>query len=191
MAYLFEINGKAVYPKAETLLVSPYKEIWERDKSEGKEVALMEYGYMEFMVSMLKSNPYRDYPESKKDSIIRQDIVFIEDWNPDELVRRGMQKMVELQTEGSISYAYWMSNRKAMEKMIDFFNNFDIDERNLKSGMPIYKPKDITSAVADAEKSLATLDALKTKVEEELYEKSKTRSDKVISPFANPDSLKS
>lgn len=191
MAYLFEINGKAVYPKAETLLVSPYKEIWERDKSEGKEVALMEYGYMEFMVSMLKSNPYRDYPELKKDSIIRQDIVFLEDWNPDELIKRGMQKMVELQTEGSISYAYWMSNRKAIEKMIDFFNNFDIDERNLKSGMPIYKPRDITSAVADAEKSLSTLDALKSKVEEELYEKSKMRSDKVISPFANPDSLKS
>jgi hypothetical protein len=56
--------------------------------------------------------------------------------------------------------------------------------------MPIYKPKDITSAVADAEKTLGTLSALKSKVEEELYEKSKMRSDKVISPFANPDSLK-
>lgn len=82
-----------------------------------------------------------------------------------------------------------MSNKAAIEKMIDFFNNFDIDERNFKSGMPIYKPKDITSAVADAEKTLTTLNALKSKVDKEVFEISKTRSDKQISPFANPSSL--
>jgi hypothetical protein len=190
MAYLFQINGKAVFPNPETILISPFKEIWERDLSKDKENAIQEFAYIEFMTSMLKSNPYREYPEVKKDEIIRKDIITQIDWNPDDLVLEGMKKIQELQKEGSITYTYWMSNKSAIEKMIDFFNNFDIDERNFKSGMPIYKPKDITSAVADAEKTLGTLSALKSKVEEELYEKSKMRSDKVISPFANPDSLK-
>ena len=190
MAYLFQINGRAVFPNPETILVSPFKEIWERDLSKDKENAIQEFAYIEFMSSMLKSNPYREYPEVKKDEIIRKDIITQIDWNPDELVLEGIKKIQEFQKEGSITYVYWMSNKSAIEKMIDFFNNFDIDERNLKSGMPIYKPKDITSAVADAEKTLATLSALKSKVEEELYEKSKMRSDKIISPFANPDSLK-
>ena len=35
MAYLFKVEGKTVYPNDEVLLISPFKEIWERDKSKG------------------------------------------------------------------------------------------------------------------------------------------------------------
>ena len=44
-----------------------------------------------------------------------------------------------------------MAAKKAAEKMQQFFLNFDMNRVNIKTGMPIYKPKDITSAVADAE----------------------------------------
>lgn len=189
MAFLFQINGKVVFPNPETLLIYPFKNIWDRDESINKEVAIQELTYIEFITSMLKSNPYREYPTEKKDTILKKEIMLDENWQPDELVVEGIKKIEELQKEGSITYSYWMSNKVAIEKMIDFFNNFDIDERNFKSGMPIYKPKDITSAVADAEKTLTTLNALKSKVDEEVFEISKTRSDKQISPFANPSSL--
>ena len=59
MAYLFQINGRAVFPNAETILISPFKDIWERDLSKNKENAIQEFAYIEFMTSMLKSNPYR------------------------------------------------------------------------------------------------------------------------------------
>ena len=189
MAFLFQVNGKVVFPNPETLLIHPFKKIWDKDKSTGKEVAIQELTYIEFITSMLKSNPYREYPAEKKDIILKKEIMLDENWLPDELVIEAIKKIEELQKEGSITYSYWMSNKAAIEKMIDFFNNFDIDERNFKSGMPIYKPKDITSAVADAEKTLTTLNALKSKVDEEVFEISKTRSDKQISPFANPSSL--
>lgn len=189
-AFLFEVNGKAVFPNAETLLIYPFKDIWERDLTTDKVNAIQEFAYIEFMTSMLKSNPYREYPEDKKEEVIKKDIITQLDWKPDELIVAGMEYIIEKQKEGSITYTYWLSNKAAIEKMINFFNNFDIDERNPKTFMPIYKPKDITSAVADAEKTLTTLNALKNKVEEELYESNKTRSGKVISVFANPDSLK-
>lgn len=190
MSFLFEISGKAVFPKAEALLISPFKEIWARDSSSEKENAIEEFAYIEFMISMLKSNPYREYPDEKKHEILMKEVITVTDWKPDSLVENGMKYLIEKQQEGSISYNYWMSNKKAIEKMIQFFNNFDIDERNFKSGMPVYKPKDITSAVADAEKTLTTLNVLKAKVDEEVYESSRSRADKVISPFANPSSLK-
>lgn len=189
MAFLFQVNGKVVFPNPETLLISPFKDIWNRDESITKEVAIQELTYIEFITSMLKSNPYREYSIEKKDIILKKEIMLNPDWQPDELIIEAIKKIEELQKEGSITYSYWMSNKVAIEKMIDFFNNFDIDERNFKSGMPIYKPKDITSAVADAEKTLTTLNALKSKVDEEVFEISKTRSDKLISPFANPSSL--
>lgn len=189
-AYLFEINGKAVFPKETTLLLSPFKDIWERDESKDKEIAIMEFGYIEFMTSMLNSNPYREYPDEKRHDVLMHEYIINKDWEPDELVNKGMEFIINKQMEGSVTYRYWMSNKAAIEKMIDFFNNFDIDERNPKTFMPIYKPKDITSAVTDAEKTLTTVDALKKKVEEELYESNKMRSGKVVSPFANPDSLR-
>lgn len=189
MSFLFEISGKVVFPKAETLLIPIFKEIWARDLALEKETAIAEFCYIEFMTSMLKSNPYREYQDEKKNEIIRKDIM-PEDWEGDPLIREAMNYIITLQTEGSITYSYWMANKAAIEQMIDFFLNFDIGERNLKSGMPIYKPKDITSAIGDAEKTLTTLNALKVKVDEEVYESSKSRAGKVVSPFANPSSLK-
>lgn len=190
MSYLFQINGKAVFPNPETLLIYPFKDIWDRDKSDNKEHAVKEFSYIEFMISVLKSNPYREYPDKSREETIRRDLSIEIEWKPDELIKDAINYIHEKQKDGSMAYTYWLSNKSVIEKVIEFFNNVDMDERNLKSGMPIYKPKDITSAVADAEKALTTLNALKTKVEEELYESSKQRSDKVISVFANPSSLK-
>ena len=190
MAFLFQINDKAVFPNPETLMIYPFSEIWERDSSSKKELAIQEFAYMEFMTSMLKSNPYREYQEDRKDIVIRQEIITELDWQPDELVLAGMDKLREMQTEGSLTYRYWMANKMALEKQIQFFEEVDINERNPKTFSPIYKPKDIPDAVANAEKVLTTINALKSKVDEELFESSKMRSDKTISPFADPNSLR-
>lgn len=189
MAFLFQINDRAVYPNAETLMIHPFSEIWERDSSPGKEIAIQEFAYMEFMISMLKSNPYREYQDERRELVIRQEIIKELDWEPDDLVQLGMQKLIEFQTEGSLTYRYWMANKTALEKQIEFFEQVDINERNPKTFAPIYKPKDIPDAVSNAEKVLTTINALKSKVDEELFESAKMRSQKVISPFADPNSL--
>lgn len=189
MSYLFQINDRAVFPNPETLMISPFSEIWERDESPGKVVAIQEFAYIEFMTSMLKSNPYREYQDDKKELTIRQEVIKELDWEPDELVQKGMDKLIDMQTEGSVTYRYWLANKAALEKQIEFFEQVDINERNPKTFAPIYKPKDIPDAVSAAEKVLTTINALKTKVDEELFESAKMRSQKIISPFANPDSL--
>ena len=190
MAFLFEVNEKVVFPNSETLLISPFKEIWERDKSKGKENALQEFAYIEFMTSMKKSNPFRQYPEDKKEEIVKGEVITQVDWHPDVLIEEAIEKLKVFQQEASTTYNYYMSAKTAAEKMQDFFNNVDITAVNPKTFNPLYKPRDITSALNDTEKVLANLKALEKKVEEELYEETKTRSDKQISPFANPDSLK-
>ena len=190
MAFLFQVTDRAVFPNAETLLISPFKDIWERDNSTTKEVAIQELTYVEFMTSMLKSNPYRQYPEGKKDEVIREAVIRIENWQPDELIVQAMNTIIRLQQEGSTTYNYYISAKKAAEKMQDFFINVDINERNFKNGNPIWKPGDITRALNDTEKVLQNLKALEKKVEEELYENAKIKGDKEISPFADPSSIK-
>ena len=106
------------------------------------------------------------------------------DWKGQEIT-----SIEEFQTNGSSTYSYYIAAKRAVENMKEFFESVDINERNEK-GAPIYKPRDITSALNDTEKVLANLKALEKKVEEELYESTKNRSDKKISPFADPKSLK-
>jgi len=187
MAYLFKVEDKIVKPTDEALQVSPFKDIWERDKSPNKEIALQEFTYIEFMTSALKTNPYRGYSEDRKETVVRQDVIKIPDWQPDELILAGMQKVKQFQTEGSESYSLYLSALVAKNKLQDFFNNFNINKVNSKTGAPIYKPRDITTALQDLDKTIVSLQSLEKKVEEDLFESAKIRGQKEISPFADPN----
>jgi|TARA_R110002050_G_C8943259_1_gene512742 hypothetical protein len=189
MAFLFEVTGKVVFPTAETLLISPFKEIWERDKSKEKYQAIKEFTYIEFLTSMKKSNPYKQYSEDLKPIKVKEAIFKEEEWRPDELVNEGLKQIKEFQEGASTTYSYYIAAKKVAEKMKEFFIDVDINERN-ERGAPVWKPKDITSALNDTEKVLSNLKTLEKKVEEELFEETKTRSNKQISPFAEPGSLK-
>ena len=190
MSYLFQVENKIVIPNTETLLISPFKEIWERDKSKNKENAIEDFTYIEFMSSMKKSNPYRQYPEERKHEVISGDVITREDWEVDNLIRDAIKKIDIFQKEASTTYSYYIAAKKATENMKEFFEEVDLNEKNFKSGNPIYKPRDITNALTDTEKVLANIKNLEKKVEEELFEETKSRANKTISPFAHTDSLK-
>jgi hypothetical protein len=189
MAFLFIVTEKTVFPNTEALLIQPYKEIWERDKDKKKVAALEEFAYIEFMSSMNKSNPFRQYPEREKEGKVRLAVITRKDWEPDDLIRQGIHGIQQFNKEASTTYNYYMAAKKAAEKMQDFFNEVDVTEVNPKTFNPIYKPRDITSALNDTEKVLGNLKSLEKKVEEELYEETKNRSNKEISFFADPESL--
>jgi len=189
MAYLFEVQEKRVYPYPETLIVSPFKEIWNRDRSQKKERALEELAYIEFMSSKLKSNPYKGYPESTRPSKIVLDIMKDKSWKPDVKVKEGIKKIEEFQLEASPTLRYYLSVKKASEGLENFFNTVDLTAVNVKTGNPLYKPKDITSAVNDTSKNTTELNALEKKVHEELFDSVKTKAGKSISVFARKDSF--
>lgn len=189
MSLLFTVEGKRVSPTVETLMTPPFKEIWERDDSPNKEVAKQELTYVEFVTSMKKTNPYAGYPEDRKPQKIKEDIMHDPDWVPDALVRSAINKVRKFQDEASLTYSYYMSAKSGAEKMIDFFNNFDMSEVNQKTMNPVYKPRDITSALNDTAKVLENLNSLKEKVEQELFESTRKKGDKPVSHFAKRESL--
>lgn len=189
MSLLFTIESKIVKPYTETLLISPFREIWERDTNAGKFTAIDEFTYIEFMTSVKKSNPYRGYTPEERAKRLAVDIMKHELYEPDELVKRGMEVLVEFQQTASPTYNYYMSAKKAIYKIQTFFDTFDLNETNEKTGMPLYKPKDVTTAVNDTEKVLQNLSTLQEKVDNELFETTKTKGQKIVSPFANPDTL--
>jgi hypothetical protein len=181
MAYLFVVENSIAKPNTETLLISPFKEIWERDKSADKSQAIKEFTFIELMSSKKKTNPYSGYEAEVRFQKLKENI-FDADWEIDELIEKALVSVHEFQTEASPTYSYYLSVLNAAEKMKSFFNNFDIDERN-ERGVPIYKPSDITRALNDTDKVLQNINSMKEKVEQELFEQTKTRSNKQINPF--------
>ena len=191
MAYLFRVEDRVVKPNDEVLQVPPFSEIWERDKSPNKEIALQEFTFIEFMTSALKTNPYRGYSEDRKAEVIKRDIIRIEGWVPDILVLKGIEKVKEFQREGSESYSLYLSALVAKNKLQDFFNTFNMNKVNMKTGAPIYKPRDITAALQDLDKTIISLQSLEKKVEDDLFETAKIKGQKEVSIFADPNILNS
>jgi len=191
MAYLFRVEDRVVKPNDEVLQVPPFNEIWERDKSPNKEIALQEFTFIEFMTSALKTNPYRGYSEDRKAEVIKRDIIRIEKWVPDILVLKGIEKVKEFQREGSESYSLYLSALVAKNKLQDFFNTFNMNKVNMKTGAPIYKPRDITAALQDLDKTIISLQSLEKKVEDDLFETAKIKGQKEVSIFADPNILNS
>ena len=188
MAILFQITGNKVYPHPDTLLISPFKEIWEKDETPDKKVALAEFAYIEFTTSMLNTNPYKGYTNVERPSKVKAAVIFMPKWRPSKLIEEATLLMKKFQEEASPTYSYYISARKAIEKMKRFFEEVDINARNEKGAL-LYKPRDITSAITDTEKILTTMKSLEVKVHEEVYDVIKTKADKDISPFADPESL--
>lgn len=189
MAFLFRVEGRAVFPNTEALLIYPFKDIWERDKSKNKEFAIEEFSYIEFMSSMKRSNPFRQYENPRKEEVVRKEVISRKDWKPDKLIKDAINKIERLQEEGSTTYSYYIAAKTAAEKMKNFFLEVDVNERNFKTGNPIYKPIDLTRALNETDKTLSNLKALEKKVEEEIYENVKTIGGKRISPFAKRENI--
>ncbi len=184
MSLLFIIQGKLVRPNPETLLISPFKDIWERDKHPEKIFALEDFAFIEFMTSEKKSNPYAGYDEERRREKLLDQVITRKGWEEDDLIIKAMDKMTEFQEEASLTYSYYMSAKMAASKMKGFFNTFDMNDVNIKSGNPLYKPKDITSALNDTLRVLENLNSMKEKVDQELYETTRTKGDKKVSPFS-------
>jgi hypothetical protein len=189
VALLFEIRENHVYPKPEILLISPFKEIWERDKSKGKQVAIQEFTYIEFMSSAKSSNPFRGYSKEERHHKIREIVIQEKGWKPDSLVYDGMQHWIKYQQEASEIYELWRAAKTATHNLSRFLTQASALERDEK-GKPLYKPRDITGALSDIPKITKSINELQEKIDKELYEDTRTKSNKEISIFADPNSLK-
>lgn len=182
MSFLFTIEGNVCKPKAEVLLVEPFKGIWERCKD--KSDAIRHFTVMELYTSKLKSNPYAGYPDEYRLQLLtKQNYGKAIPYDKlEDCVKEGIRFLDDLQKQGSPTYSYYLSQLRAVEKLKDFFMSFDLDERNDK-GQLIYKPKEITSALSDADKITQNLTALRDKVDQELFATVKTRANREVGRY--------
>lgn len=187
MAYLFKVENQRVTPVTETLLISPFKEIWERDTDSRKGTAILEFTYIEFISSELKTNPYKGYETDKRKLKVKREIM-PPGWQPDDLIQQAIEKVEEFQKEASSNYSLYKDALVGKEKLQRFLREFNLDERT-KTNALILKPGDVTKTLLEIDKVATSLNSLEKKVEEDLYETVRMRSNKEISIFAKPEHM--
>lgn len=181
MAFLFTVENFKATPNIETLLISPFKEIWERDVSKNKEIAIKEFSYIELYTSKKKANPFSGYSSDIRATKLKG-MIFKKEVKLDSLVNEAIVMIEQLQKEASPTYSYYSAALEAVEKMKDFLNSFDINEVNEK-GVRTFKPNEIIMAISNTPKLLENLNLLKEKVEQELFNVTKTKSNKQTNYF--------
>lgn len=87
---LFRYEQYKVTISEEAFALKPFKQIWNRDKSQSKDRAIVELGFIYFM-----KDPRSDYQylvdEDERAKAIKEDEGLSEDWKPDKLVKEAME----------------------------------------------------------------------------------------------------
>lgn len=180
---LFTVENNTVIPNENTLLIHPFKDIWERDSSERKEIALLEFTYIEFLCSYKKTNPYKGYDEQIKEPKIRQNVFRSYPlWSPDLLINEGIAIYCSFRDQASPSLRFYLGNLEGARKLQHYYETVDLTLTN-RSGTLINKPSDVAKGLSEALKVMNTLEALKEKVEQELFNAGKVRADRTVNPF--------
>jgi hypothetical protein len=179
---IFEINGSIVRPVKDILLIYPFNEIWNRDETKHKSIAINELAYIYYLVSPKKTNPYSGYSNELKSKKIIEGVWKQAEWSPDDLVKEAIVTYAKWLEEAAPSMRYYNAVKSGVEQTINFFQNIDFNERTDK-GLPVYKISEVIPALKSANEVLKSMTDLQERVEQEVYESSKTKSGKEINLF--------
>lgn len=127
------------------LFTKEFETLFERDNTNSyKERAFREFKYIYLMLDW--RSPYADYSEQERHRAARDDSRLTEEEWQDLDFRAACRKYKELQ-ESALEWRLLQSAKKVVNEFIIYFNSVDPSERDLVTGKPIFKVKDIMGEV--------------------------------------------
>ena len=172
--FLFDNStNSVVVNEPEVLLIKEFAALWnnDRNKTKGdpkgikKTRAYRELTYIWLMLDW--TSPYVDFDEQERHQECLKDAGLTEkEWNDPDF-RAACRKYRELQNS-SRALKLIKSAQGVVDKITDYFNNIDIEERDPVTGKPIFKTKDVMAELSNVSNVVEQLKTL-----EFLYKKEK------------------
>ena len=167
---LFKYEGYKITISEEALLLKPFKEIWQRDKSKNKDKALQELGYIYFM-----SDPRSDYQylvdEEERSKSIKEGEGIPNNWNPDKAVLDAITFYKSFKPTSALLLE---DTRFAVDKLRKLLREIDLTQTDDK-GKPIYTLNTITATIKQIPSLVKDLDEAEKTLSKEIMESSKVR----------------
>jgi hypothetical protein len=127
MAKIFDLVDNKVQIKPESLMISPFSELWKRDKSKTKETANKDISFVWFYCDY--DSPYFSYEDSEKMDLIKQFVLEDSNYKPDKLVFEGIEQYKKLNLTPSMRLLD--SAYEAIFRMDEYFKNIDFENNDI------------------------------------------------------------
>lgn len=169
---------------AEILLVSEFSKLWEEQRNitktdktgEKRELAFRELTFIYLMLDW--QSPYSDYYEQDKYNAALIDSGLTKEEYDDPLFRAACRKYRDIQDE-NMALKCLLAAKGTINKFIDYFRDVDPTERDLETGKPIFKVKDIMSEVTKLSELFESFKTLEYQVKKEKEQESSNRAGEI------------
>lgn len=166
---LFKYEGYKITIAEEALLLKPFKAIWKRDKSQSKERALSELGFIYFFCDVRSDYQYIVDPEERMKEIkIGEGLP--ESWQPDDLLKEAIEFYNSFKTS---SILLLEDTRVAVNKFREMLNEINFRELD-NNGKPVYPMNTVLSTIKQVPELVKALEEAERSIAKEI-----TQSDKV------------
>jgi len=178
---LFDIEGGKIVLNPNVLYIPEFKEIWDRDDTEGHDIATKEIAYVTFMKNMSSKNPYNAYSIKDKELKVRKDTIKKE---PDDIIKKALDRYEEFQN--TVNTRLLMGARSAADKLVGYFEKVDFDLVD-NYGKPIYSARDLSSNLKEVGNIVKSLVLLEKQVQKEQLDSQDVRGGSEIGMYELPD----
>lgn len=138
---LFEYKNYKVDISEEALMLKPFKDIYKRDRTKNKDIALQELAYIYFMEDDRSDYKYIIDNEERSKAIIEGE--GLDKWKPDKMVKDAQ---VFYSSFKPISSLLLEDTRVAVDKLRKLLRDIDLSQIDDK-GRPVYTLNTITSTI--------------------------------------------
>ena len=167
---LFKYEGYNLTISEEAFMLKPFKDIWRRDKSKGKDRALQELAYIYFMEdSRSDYQIYVDKEERSRQVKLGEGIP--ESWKPDKLVTDAQEFYAGFKSEAALLLE---DIRVAITKLREFIKTIDLSAVDDK-GKPIYTLNTYTATIKQIPELITSLDEAEKSIHKEAVISDKVR----------------
>jgi hypothetical protein len=167
---LFKYEGYKVTIAEEALLLKPFKDIWKRDKSQNKEKALNELGFIYFFCDARSDYQYI-VDEEDRINAIKEGEGLPKNWEPDEMVKNAMAFYNRFKPTSALLLE---DTRYAVDKLRKLLRNIDLEDTDDK-GRPVYTLNTITATIKQVPSLVKDLDEAEKSIAKEIAQNDKVR----------------
>ena len=167
---LFKLEGYNLTISEEAYLLKPFKELWKRDKTKGKERALQELCYI-YMMEDTRSDYQIYIDREERSNQIKVGEGLPEDWKPDRLVVAAQEFYASFKSESALLLE---DIRAAITKLREYIKTIDLNATDDK-GKPIYTLNTYTATIKQIPELITSLDAAEKAISKEIVTADKVR----------------
>ena len=167
---LFRYEGYNLTISEEAFMLKPFRDIWKRDKSKGKDKALQELAYIYFMED--SRSDYQIYVDKEeRSSQVKLGEGIPESWKPDKLVTDAQEFYAGFKSEAALLLE---DIRVAITKLREFIKTIDLSAVDDK-GKPIYTLNTYTATIKQIPELITSLDEAEKSIHKEAVTSDKVR----------------